>query len=932
MLSYSVNALLMDRQAKAKVLSNAALTIQCFVRTCRAKRKCIELAQDVFEKVLDHQTGKYFYFNLRYGSSRWKTPVFLTLANSDIRKESHACLKDDAAIYIQAIWRGAIYRSRQGNQCLVRRQFNLHVLHSGKQLSQTIRNRSRAQVLIDKAQDEARTNLLNINLSHIGIERVSSRLYALGNQVMTLVLSYNNLHLMNPLIGTLQCLTLLDVSHNNIEYIPNEIGNLKHLRCLNISSNKLRSYTASVYLLPLEQLDVSYNQLHEIPVESGNMGLHEITKEWEVGIGLSTNLKELRASNNFITEFPPQLGRCTFLQVLDLSKNMIKEIMSEIYQCTKLEILRLSSNQIKSLPIEMGVRLFHLRELHVDNNQLTNFPANFLIKNNGWATTLSILNIDCNNFKGLLPESLGYLENLDELSFKYNKVEGIHSSISAMTRLSRFLGDSNRIKDLSQSMCRARNLRLLSLSNNLISSIDMLGQLFKLKTLDLSGNKIQSLTGLETLLSIRSINLSRNRIITVPPGKPKQFYDWPIHILKIDSILIEFCQLKSLVRLNLSCNEILELPSNIGDMCRIKVLDASFNRLSSIPSSFPSLQTLADANLSNNCLTSEGFPENFENLVKLQKLGINGNCFKDYPSVLNELNLYHVNLCNSNPIHVYTNERKPSSTMQSQRGNVDLMDTLSIAEMVIDQFQAIHGIQSGIFAEHEPYKCAHTQFMDLGILQMKVGQLTSREIDTQSDALSSVIDQSSNRSSAKPALKWFQRAIQSFIQAEEVCCCLQCYEVFYNRAICHKLINELSISLSLFDQVLHLRQNHIPSLYEKTLLLYDIGNFYKAIHSATELLSILESGQETSSSAVKPLIQQVISESNKSLKIMGACTRKLQIERKAYLTKSKQQLLSLSNEHRVAISTNNSTRTDTISMAIKAARICLSKAQNILDT
>jgi hypothetical protein len=48
------------------------------------------------------------------------------------------------------------------------------------------------------------------------------------------------------------------------------------------------------------------------------------------------------------------------------------------------------------------------------------------------------------------------------------------------------------------------------------------------------------------------------------------------------------------------------------------------------------------------------------------------------------------------------------------------MDTLPIAEMVKDQFQAIHGIQSGIFAVHEPYKCAHTQFMDLGILQMKL--------------------------------------------------------------------------------------------------------------------------------------------------------------------------------------------------------------------
>lgn len=79
-----------------------------------------------------------------------------------------------------------------------------------------------------------------------------------------------------------------------------------------------------------------------------------------------------------------------------------------------------------------------------------------------------------------------------------------------------------------------------------------------------------------------------------------------------------------LTELNLSNNNLTDaLPSQIGQLRNLRILNASNNQMTGVPSEIGKLSKLEELDLSNNQLT--GLPNELGNLTNLRKLDLRGN-------------------------------------------------------------------------------------------------------------------------------------------------------------------------------------------------------------------------------------------------------------------------------------------------------------------
>ena len=94
-------------------------------------------------------------------------------------------------------------------------------------------------------------------------------------------------------------------------------------------------------------------------------------------------------------------------------------------------------------------------------------------------------------------------------------------------------------------------------------------------------------------------------------------------------------QLKQLLTLNLSDNHFYEFPESIGQFAKLKTLYLTSNQLSKLSDSLCQLTQLTNLLLSENEL--EGLPESIGQLKHLKKLFLDGNELTELPEVIGEL-------------------------------------------------------------------------------------------------------------------------------------------------------------------------------------------------------------------------------------------------------------------------------------------------------
>ena len=120
--------------------------------------------------------------------------------------------------------------------------------------------RSKMQRQLNKALDFSTGTEIDLDLSTIPMKRISSRVFNLANNLISLNISCCKLTQLSSDIGKLRALVSLDVSDNCLVKIPSEIGNLKCLKLLGINHNKIKSCPRCFSTLKIEELDVSFNR------------------------------------------------------------------------------------------------------------------------------------------------------------------------------------------------------------------------------------------------------------------------------------------------------------------------------------------------------------------------------------------------------------------------------------------------------------------------------------------------------------------------------------------------------------------------------------------------------------------------------------------------------------------------------------------------
>ncbi|OEL28820.1 putative LRR receptor-like serine/threonine-protein kinase [Dichanthelium oligosanthes] len=201
------------------------------------------------------------------------------------------------------------------------------------------------------------------------------------------------------------------------------------------------------------------------------------------------------------------------------------------------------------------------------------------------------LYLETNLFSGSLPDTLGNLSRLFELSISQNKLSGrIPVSISNLNQLNElYLQDNDFNGPIPEALGNCKKLEMLNLSCNRLDG-DIPKQLFTLSSisegLDLSHNQLSGQIPLEIgdLINLGLLNISNNQLSGRIPSTLGQC----VHLesLHMEGNLLEgkipesFSELRGIIELDLSRNNISgAIPKFFESFSSLDLLNLSFNNL-----------------------------------------------------------------------------------------------------------------------------------------------------------------------------------------------------------------------------------------------------------------------------------------------------------------------------------------------------------------
>ena len=364
------------------------------------------------------------------------------------------------------------------------------ITFSDNNLYQSLRTRL-SKYIIDRDDTtktlEVRTDAIpeitELDLSNCQISDLTGIEYF--TNLVTLNLSKNTITDVSDLAG-LKSLETLNLSNNTINNIDN-MRSLTALTNLNLNSNKISDISAVSSLVNLQTLDVSNNAISTA-----------------VAVQSLPNLTSLNVSQN------SSLGNITDvlmskLTVLNVANTAITNIEG-ITNCRSLIELNVSNNNISSLS-----PLFETERV---DNQTVAIMRNLQKLDIGYTTKI-----------GLSFTSLKRITNLKELYAQGNEITSVNG-IAEMGNLEYVNLDDNEISNIDHFRTTTTQNGVtvtkdlipatqISLANNEIVDISVLGYLAEIEYLNLSGNHIQVITPIEGFDFSKGLDL-RNQTITMP--------------------------------------------------------------------------------------------------------------------------------------------------------------------------------------------------------------------------------------------------------------------------------------------------------------------------------------------------------------------------------------------------------------------------------
>ncbi|XP_049870618.1 chaoptin [Pectinophora gossypiella] len=483
----------------------------------------------------------------------------------------------------------------------------------------------------------ALSRLPNLVSVHLGFNRVtalsSDILRSVSDRITSLVLSRNVIReLPAAAFNHFKTLNHLDLSGNLLNSISAEVfdGLEASLQFLSMSQNRILGFTGEqLKFVNLWFLDLSDNQLSEVPPNAFesipslshlNMSRsgHMSTLPQNV-FQHSQALLTVDLSNMGLKVLPVNLfSRTSNLEQIYLSNNFLQEISENSFKNLKnLTYLDLSYNNIVNIRTPAFVNVMSIRYLSLKGNQLNAFKGEFF--NTG--TSLEVIDLSDNQLSYLFPSSFKIHPRLREIILADNKFNFFPSElISTLQYLELVDLSGNALKNVDElDFARLPKLRTILLSRNELETISEMAfhNSTQIQYLDLSNNKIDRLGDrlFEGLIRLEMLNLGANSLNELPDNI---FDRSRLHMLEkivLSKNMFEQAPLKALQKqyffvssVDLSRNQIVDIPAEDSVMVNIKKLDLSFNPLSkkTISNVLTEPKTVRDLNLAGTGMTEVG--------------------------------------------------------------------------------------------------------------------------------------------------------------------------------------------------------------------------------------------------------------------------------------------------------------------------------------
>lgn len=308
--------------------------------------------------------------------------------------------------------------------------------------------------------------------------------------------------------------------------------------------------------------------------------------------------------------FPKDVEQMTGLRWLKLNRSGLDKVPDELSNLKNLEHLQMNRNNLSSLHGELS-DLPCLRSITVRHNQLktSGIPTDIFNMQD-----LTVVDFSHNALKDV-PSNLDKAKGVVVLNLSHNNIETIPNQLFVNMADLLYLDLShNKLEMMPPQMRRLVELKVLVLNDNPLQHFQLkqLPSMTQLRVLHMRNT--QRSTGnmplvLDALVNLEDVDLSRNELRDVP-----------------DALL----DLTNLRVLNLSDNSICRLPHLPVDeqrrqatagWPRLEILNVSGNRLTELPNDllarWSKLQKLF---VNNNLLTFDGIPPACSRLINLQVL------------------------------------------------------------------------------------------------------------------------------------------------------------------------------------------------------------------------------------------------------------------------------------------------------------------------
>uniref|UniRef100_A0A8C6YCT6 Leucine-rich repeat-containing protein 40 n=1 Tax=Naja naja TaxID=35670 RepID=A0A8C6YCT6_NAJNA len=311
------------------------------------------------------------------------------------------------------------------------------------------------------------------------------------------------------------------------------------------------------------QLNLSGRELTEVPLHiwrinldtpeeaHQNLSFTGADRWWE-----QTDLNKLILSSNKLQCLSDDIKLLPALTVLDVHDNQLTSLSSAIGSLENLQKLNVSHNKLQKIPEEL-TQLKHLRSLLLQHNELYH-----------------------------LPDEFGQLVSLEELDISNNHISGIPTSFAFLINLVRLNLGSNQLRNLPTEISAMKNLKQLDCTKNFLENIPPeLGSMVSLEQLYLRRNKLCYLPDFHSCTYLKELHVGENQIEVLRAEQLKYLNSLCVLELrdnKLKSLPDEIILLQGLERLDLSNNDISNLPCKLGNLSQLKFLALEGNPLRAI--------------------------------------------------------------------------------------------------------------------------------------------------------------------------------------------------------------------------------------------------------------------------------------------------------------------------------------------------------------